>query len=61
MDELTTDDNTNPAFLVPVQTGISAAYWYEPADATYAPAKLATMTRADAKQTAWFDELFEVG
>ena len=47
-------------FLIPVRTGISAAYWYNPkAPGFYAAAKLETMTLAATEQTAWFDELFE--
>jgi KaiC/GvpD/RAD55 family RecA-like ATPase len=47
--------------FAPVRTGISAAYWFDPARFAYEPALLDTMTRSSSGQTAWFDELFEGG
>jgi KaiC/GvpD/RAD55 family RecA-like ATPase len=45
-----------------LRTGISAAYWCDPAKHyLFEPAYLPGMTRANTKHTAWFDELFEGG
>jgi KaiC/GvpD/RAD55 family RecA-like ATPase len=44
-----------------IRTGISAAYWFEPANQHYEPALLPNMTRSTMQQTGWFDELFEGG
>src|SRR5262245_42138036 len=45
-----------------LRTGLSAAYWCNPAnDYLFEPAHLPTMTRLPDQHTAWFDELFEGG
>lgn len=61
MGETEREFDIDPSFLVRIQTGISAAYWYDPKRRDYSAAKLETMTRANTSQTAWFDELFEGG
>ncbi|HEY7531711.1 MAG TPA: RAD55 family ATPase, partial [Nitrospiraceae bacterium] len=54
---------TEPLKTQTLRTGLSAAYWCDPTtDYSFEAAHLPAMTRsAGAKQTSWFDELFEGG